>query len=135
MSKDYLEYKFEQAVGEQLKGILTAEDLANMVITVKIEFNNKKETEEEKEAREKEEKKWTRAGLKNKFRIHWDSQIDKNGNKNNRQTSAVETIPEDQRRARSGPAFEKWLDKIKKDRAELYEEYFPGEKEDEFLER
>ena len=45
MSKDFLQYQFEQEVGEQLKGILTAKDLANMVITVKIEFNNNEDFE------------------------------------------------------------------------------------------
>ena len=136
MSNDYLEYQFEQAVGEQLKGILTAKDLANMVVTVKIEFKNKAETEEEKEAREKEEKRYTRASLKNEFRGKWDS-----GHKK-RTTDLIETVPNDQRIAGSfkregivGPDLQKWQDKVKKDRADLWEEYFPGENEEDFLKK
>ena len=135
MSKDYLEYQFEQAVGEQLKDILTAKDLANMVITVKIEFKNKKETEEEKEEREKQERKWTRQDLKYKFRTEWDSGRIK------RSTELRETVPNDQRKASEqdnsiiGPDLQKWQDKVKKDRADLWEEYFPGEKEEDFLKK
>ena len=113
MNNDYLEYQFEQAVGEQLKGVLTAKDLANMVVTVKIEFKNNKETEEEKEAREKEEKKHARKTKKSEFQTKWEIGV-------RDRTSRLRTGELDN----AG---------VKRERVELYEEYFPGEKEGEFL--
>ena len=71
MSKDYLSYQVNQVITEQLKGILTAKDLANMVITLKIEFKNKKETEEEKEAREREEAYHERKSKYADFILKW----------------------------------------------------------------
>ena len=116
MSKDFLQYQFEQEVGEQLKGILTAKDLANMVITVKIEFNNNEDFEREKREKEAEERARYNNERNNKkanFRMEW------GGGANDRA-----------RRRRKGEIDNAW---IKRARVELYEKYFPGEKEEDFL--
>ena len=115
MSKDYLSYQVDQVVTEQLKGILTAKDLANMVITLKIEFKNKKETEEEKETREREEAYHERKSKYADFRLNWG----KDANNRSRRIGRGELDN----------------DGIERERQEVYETFFPGEKEKDFLKK
>jgi hypothetical protein len=125
MSEDYLRYEFNQKITPDLRKLLNSKDLSNMVITVHIGFPAEKieEPEEEKEAMRRNERRQRR----DKFRLEWGRL-----SRGIRKRTIRKYRSEDDEFAVNLPK-DLIHKEIMKHRRELYDKYFPGEKEDDFL--
>jgi hypothetical protein len=128
MSEDYLRYEFNQRITPELRNILKSEDLSSMVINVQIDFREKEKekeiTEEDKEVIRRNERKIKKA----QFEIEWG----KISSSTRRRARKGQDQKEDELQL-TMEQFEGMHADIKKRKMELYDKFFPGEKEDDFL--